>query len=583
MKKILLLFLSFCFMGVLVGCQTTDQEKFNFSLAIIGEGNVTGTTTGKYAKDTEIHLEATPDEGYIFLGYYANEVLQSTSTEYQFQLVENVELVAKFGVEEDDSYVYQTFSHKFLQSDFTGSGYDTQAGSKEINGLIWNYDAFTFLGQSSDGIQIGSSKKPQVTPWTIATIFNENVILTSLSISGKNSSGTKLEISGSDYSYSETLVNAEYQMYTFEDINATISSLQISLSTISKSFYFDTLTFTCKVSSDSQLVFSTDKETAVPAVPGQNGVPLTKYAPIAKEEYYNGIDFELIGEALKNKLNEQISIMTMYAYGEDTNILLYTDASIDAPGYLYGIYDGDDIVASNTGIWNKEHVWACSQMGLGGSARPSSSTKNKSSDLHNLRVSCQNSNGMHGNKFYDNENNMATFFPNIAGTPNISHQYEGDHRGDVARILFYMATRYPELHLDDELNGNDNLSMGKLSVLLEWNRLDPVDEFEIQRNNRIYEYQGNRNPFIDYPELADQIWSTGDMKGEPTSYVSFHRGDNLWKQEIGCLVLYQNDDAQMKINRIRLEKHQGYQLIDSYLPKEEDLYIYKSFSFVRNN
>lgn len=43
-------------MGVLVGCQTTDQEKFNFSLAIIGEGNVTGTTTGKYAKDTEIHL-----------------------------------------------------------------------------------------------------------------------------------------------------------------------------------------------------------------------------------------------------------------------------------------------------------------------------------------------------------------------------------------------------------------------------------------------------------------------------------------------------------------------------------------------
>ena len=548
MKKILLLFLSFCFMGVLVGCQTTDQEKFNFSLSITGEGKVTGTKTGKYSKDTEIHLQATPNEGYIFLGYYLDEDVQSTSNEYRFQLVENVELVAKFGLEEDNSYVYQTFSHKFLQSDFTGSGYDTQAGSKEINGLIWNYDAFTFLGQSSDGIQIGSSKKPQVTPWTIETLFNENVILTSISISGRNSSGTQLEISGTDYTYSQTLLNAEYQMYTFEDINATISSLKISLSTTSKSFYFDTLTFTCKVSTDSQLVFSTDKETATPAVPGENGVPLTKHAPIAKEEYYNGIDFELTGDALKKELNEKISIMTMYAYGEDTNILLYTDASIDSPGYLYGIYDGDAIVASNTGIWNKEHVWACSQMGLGGNARPSSSTKNKSSDLHNLRVSCQNSNGMHGNKFYDNENSVVAFFPNITGTPNISHQYEGDHRGDVARILFYMATRYLELHLDDELNGDDDLSMGKLSILLEWNKLDPVDEFEIQRNNRIYEYQGNRNPFIDYPELADQIWNSEHTIDESILYTSSDEYDNVWKENNMGMFLYQNASLLIKSN-----------------------------------
>lgn len=554
MKKILLLFLSFCFMGVIVGCQTTDQEKFNFSLSITGEGNVTGTKTGKYSKDTEIHLQATPNEGYIFLGYYLDEDVQSTSNEYRFQLVENVELVAKFGLEEDNSYVYQTFSHKFLQSDFMGSGYDTQAGSKEINGLIWNYDAFTFLGQSSDGIQIGSSKKPQVTPWTIETLFNENVILTSLSISGRNSSGTQLEISGTDYTYSQTLLNAEYQMYTFEDINATISLLKISLSTTSKSFYFDTLTFTCKVSTDSQLVFSTDKETATPAVPGENGVPLTKYAPIAKEEYYDEIDFELTGDALKKELNEKISIMTMYAYGEDTNILLYTDASIDSPGYLYGIYDGDAIVASNTGIWNKEHVWACSQMGLGGNARPSSSTKNKSSDLHNLRVSCQNSNGMHGNKFYDNENSMVAFFPNITGTPNISHQYEGDHRGDVARILFYMATRYLELHLDDELNGDDDLSMGKLSILLEWNKLDPVDEFEIQRNNRIYEYQGNRNPFIDYPELADQIWNSEHTIDESILYTSSDEYDNVWKENNMGMFLYQNSSLLIKSNSNGVEK-----------------------------
>ena len=48
--------------------------------------------------------------------------------------------------------------------------------------------------------------------------------------------------------------------------------------------------------------------------------------------------------------------------------------------------------------------------------------------------------------------------------------------------------------------------MSKLSTLLEWNKLNPVDEFEIQRNNRIYEYQGNRNPYIDHSELASVVF-----------------------------------------------------------------------------
>ena len=48
---------------------------------------------------------------------------------------------------------------------------------------------------------------------------------------------------------------------------------------------------------------------------------------------------------------------------------------------------------------------------------------------------------------------------------------------------------------------------GLLSRLLEWNKLDPVDEFELRRTNRVYEYQGNRNPFVDYPyTLADKLF-----------------------------------------------------------------------------
>jgi len=83
-------------------------------------------------------------------------------------------------------------------------------------------------------------------------------------------------------------------------------------------------------------------------------------------------------------------------------------------------------------------------------------------------------------------------------------------KGDIARILFYMATMYFDLSLnDDPASISAYKSMGILSTLLEWNELDPVDDFEKNRNEVIYSYQKNRNPFIDYPEFANLIW--GDL------------------------------------------------------------------------
>jgi hypothetical protein len=70
-----------------------------------------------------------------------------------------------------------------------------------------------------------------------------------------------------------------------------------------------------------------------------------------------------------------------------------------------------------------------------------------------------------------------------------------------------MAVRYNGLTL---VNGNpaDNISgqIGDLASLLTWNSTDPADDFEMNRNNYIYTWQVNRNPFIDYPNLADYIW-----------------------------------------------------------------------------
>lgn len=82
-------------------------------------------------------------------------------------------------------------------------------------------------------------------------------------------------------------------------------------------------------------------------------------------------------------------------------------------------------------------------------------------------------------------------------------------------MIFYMAVRYegersgePDLEVSEWMNSSKSPYHGKLSTLLEWHKQDPVSEFEIRRNNLIYEnWQGNRNPFIDHPEWVYEIWN----------------------------------------------------------------------------
>ena len=67
------------------------------------------------------------------------------------------------------------------------------------------------------------------------------------------------------------------------------------------------------------------------------------------------------------------------------------------------------------------------------------------------------------------------------------------------------------------INGNPSDAIvgqiGDLATLLNWNTSDPSDDFEMNRNNIVYTWQMNRNPFIDYPSLADYIWGNhvGDI------------------------------------------------------------------------
>ena len=116
--------------------------------------------------------------------------------------------------------------------------------------------------------------------------------------------------------------------------------------------------------------------------------------------------------------------------------------------------------------------------------------------------------------------------------PSTSSGYSGDvfepideFKGDVARALFYFATRYEnQLGNSNWDNGSYNfLSNDKnqfydqwlIDVLLDWHQQDAVDQKEIDRNNNGFLHQGNRNPFVDQPDYALAVWDqnfgTGDF------------------------------------------------------------------------
>lgn len=111
---------------------------------------------------------------------------------------------------------------------------------------------------------------------------------------------------------------------------------------------------------------------------------------------------------------------------------------------------------------------------------------------------------------------------------------DDEYKGDFARIYFYMVTCYKSdvgswpgcAQLDYADNGYKAFSDWSLQLLMEWHRADPVSTKEVNRNEAVYGSQGNRNPFIDHPELAEHIWGTkqhtawtGGYTPEPIEYV----------------------------------------------------------------
>ena len=248
--------------------------------------------------------------------------------------------------------------------------------------------------------------------------------------------------------------------------------------------------------------------------------------------YYDGTA-GLSGAALKTKLSSIISsghqtksydaLDDEYPnsdkdsyYEKDGTVLdIYSENPTETDPYVYqfgvkkcGNYkiEGD--------CYNKEHIFP---QGYFNKASP------MVSDIHHIVPTDGKVNGMRSNFPFGNVGSSVSYTSKNGsklGTSN-SVNYSGkvfepinEFKGDVARMIFYFATRY-EAKLKD-FDANDILTntsfpgiqSWELEVLKQWHTQDPVSQREIDRNNAAYTYQGNRNPFIDHQEYVAQIWGT---------------------------------------------------------------------------
>ena len=235
------------------------------------------------------------------------------------------------------------------------------------------------------------------------------------------------------------------------------------------------------------------------------------------EGYYDAADGKKKA-ALKAALHNIIQPVTVLSYGSGPNStwsgFYKTDRTSDnqvIDRYSYDIRYFTSTTDAVSGM-NIEHSFPKSWWG-------GSSTPSAYKDLFNLMPCEKNINSTKSNYAMgkvtgtDKGNGCTKVGTGMAGGKSTSLWEPADEwKGDFARDYFYMVTAYS--HLTWTSNGLDMLEQDDWPTLkewaytlfLEWAKKDPVDEIERARNDAVYKIQGNRNPFVDFPNLAEYIW-----------------------------------------------------------------------------
>lgn len=238
---------------------------------------------------------------------------------------------------------------------------------------------------------------------------------------------------------------------------------------------------------------------------------LGKGSPITS--YYKSITTSMSGKVLMNALTKLVAGQKEYSYDDARDKMFASVDDLDNDNVVQDVYTGRRVAgvtdrksAFQRGM-NAEHTWCQSMGAKEGPAQ---------ADLHHIFPVDAGANSSRNNlPFGEVLPGEGTMLPDFLGDGLHSRMGRGsagkdvfepraDHRGDVARAMFYIYIRY--------VNGAKNLGAFRLDnfkleqdTLLRWAVTDPVTAAEKARNEAIYHVQGNRNPFVDHPEYIKRI------------------------------------------------------------------------------
>ena len=336
--------------------------------------------------------------------------------------------------------------------------------------------------------------------------------------------------SSSAMSSSSTLTSGS--KYTVSDLDNSSITFYCLGKDKSHRLYVNYLEVTYAIKDPSNPPITTAPPTSAPVTNPSTGTNNnTSYQPGESTytgNYYNNIDTTAAPNTLLGDLRELIvdthDTYTSYSdCGGGSSKLAKTDFDPNNKSNILLFYSRKS-VSNSSSNFNREHVWPKST-GLW-------ETSGGGADMHHIRPTLNNINSARGNKvFGECPNGSEVRQDGYLGGYTSGNVFEplDAVKGDVARIILYMFVHYngSGSYLESNTNksgtvtstassktsGNlpitnviDGNKTEAFQLLIKWHNEDPVDQIEINRNNAVYDIQGNRNPFIDHPSFADYIW-----------------------------------------------------------------------------
>lgn len=209
----------------------------------------------------------------------------------------------------------------------------------------------------------------------------------------------------------------------------------------------------------------------------ENGITYEELSALSGAASTSAVPSSELYQTLKTLMVSNHSHIT--SYSEVKDLCQYTDCQ-NGGGAISSFYSGTSVGPTWDGSWNREHTWPNSK-GLGG---------DDENDIMMLRPTSYSENTSRGNTAYGSGSSYYDPNEESGGAYNL--------HGDVARIALYVYTRWGNTSY---MWGSSGVIESK-EVLLEWMEEDPVDTWELGRNDVVEAITGTRNVYVDYPELA---------------------------------------------------------------------------------